>query len=192
MNNIQEMRWMQSMECGKKALAENRCVEATRHFTMAVRHAVAFGDTDIRKGVAMSWAAVGYYKMSTFSIAEALFKDSMDLLDFNLSSEYSVEIACNLKNLVAIYRMNGRAIESLQVMHVIRRHLLEAGFEGGVTMNLVPPPAKQRPETRNDADVAQRGLARLFEARKLKSMKAEPPSFAQRIRLTFNPNGQVN
>ena len=165
------VKWQQAMAAGKTALANKRLVDATRHFMLAERLLSGSGD-DIRRGATKSWMAVGYYRLGSFSLAEAFFKESLDILEMNLVSEYSAEIAVNLKNLLAIYVTQGRKAEAIQVRSVITRHLLESGYEGALTMTFEPPAPRSLFETINngDGEVAARGLSRMFEMRKLRGM----------------------
>jgi hypothetical protein len=166
-----EIRWEQAVEAGKKNLMGKRLVDATRHFMVAEGYSSAFGGNDVRRGLTISWMAVGYYKLGSYSLSEAFFKEALDILEMNLTSEYAVAIATNLTNLVAIYVSQGRKGEAIRVQSVIRRHLMEAGYEGALTMNYEPAAPRSLFETLNDeGEAASRAMSRLFEARKLKQM----------------------
>jgi hypothetical protein len=165
----EQVQWQKSMGAGKTALANKRLVDATRHFMVAER-SVPYNGNDIRRGVTKSWMAVGYYKLGSFALAEAFFKESMDILEMNMTSEYSAEIAVNLKNLIAIYVSQGRKPQAMQVRSVITRHLLECGYEGALTANFDPPAPRSLFETLSDGQAASNAMARMFESRKLRGM----------------------
>jgi hypothetical protein len=170
-NLTSEVKWEQAMAAGKTALANKRLVEATRLFMVAERHLGDLPGNDIRLGATKSWMAVGYYKLWSFALAEAFFRESMELLELNLTSPMSAEIAVNLKNLIAIYVGQGRKGQAMQVRAVITRHLVESGYEGALTVNFEPPAPRSLFEVLNgEGDNASRAMSRLIESRKLRQL----------------------
>jgi hypothetical protein len=107
-----EASWMRFMTSGKQELHRNNVVAATRMFQRAETEARAFGAEDLRRLLAMSWAAVGYYKMANFQLAESIFKQVFECYERCLPCCYTEEISNNLLYFALMYQSQGRKAQA--------------------------------------------------------------------------------
>jgi hypothetical protein len=107
-----EQSWARYMTSGKQEMHRNNLVAATRMFHRAETEARQFGATDLRRLLALSWAAVGYYKMANFQLSESIFKQVFESYERCLPCRYTEEIAHNLLYFAYMYQQQGRKTEA--------------------------------------------------------------------------------
>lgn len=112
MSKTLHQSWARFMTDGRRELQQDNLVTATRMFHHAEMLARGFGTLDTRRVVALSYTAVGYYKLGNYQLAEVIFKDVFQCYVRMVPCGALDEIAGNLHYLGLIYEKQGRKTEA--------------------------------------------------------------------------------